>query len=29
MWDLFFIGLTIVVFAALWLLVTGVERVER
>ena len=29
MWDLFFIGLTIVVFAALWLLLKGVERFER
>ena len=28
-WDLFYIGLTIVVFAALWLLVKGVERFER
>jgi hypothetical protein len=28
-WDLFFIGLTIVVFAVLWLLVKGVERFER
>jgi len=28
-WDLFFIGLTIVVFAALWLLLKGVERFER
>jgi len=27
--DLVFIGLTIVVFAALWLLVKGVERFER
>ena len=27
--DLLFIGLTIVVFAALWLLVKGVERFER
>jgi hypothetical protein len=27
--DLVFIGLTIVVFAALWLLVRGVERFER
>jgi hypothetical protein len=27
--DLVYIGLTIVVFAALWLLVKGVERVER
>ncbi len=29
MWDLFYIGLTIVVFGALWLLVKGVERFER
>ena len=27
--DWFYIGLTIVVFAALWLLVKGVERFER
>jgi hypothetical protein len=27
--DLAFIGLTIAVFAALWLLVRGVERFER
>lgn len=27
--DLIFIALTIAVFAALWLLVKGVERVER
>jgi hypothetical protein len=27
--DLLYIGITIVVFAALWLLVKGVERVER
>ena len=27
--DLVYIGLTIVVFAALWLLVRGVERFER
>jgi hypothetical protein len=27
--DLLFIGLTIVVFAVLWLLVKGVERFER
>ncbi len=27
--DLVYTGLTIVVFAALWLLVKGVERVER
>ncbi len=29
MWDLLYVGLTIVVFAALWLLVKGVERFER
>ncbi len=29
MQDLLFIGLTIVVFAVLWLLVKGVERFER
>ncbi len=28
-WDLLYVGLTIVVFAALWLLVKGVERFER
>jgi hypothetical protein len=27
--DWFYIGLTIVIFAALWLLVKGVERFER
>jgi hypothetical protein len=27
--DLLYIGITIVVFAALWLLVKGVERLER
>ena len=27
--DWFYIGLTIVVFAVLWLLVKGVERFER
>lgn len=27
--DLLYIGLTIAVFAALWLLVKGVERIER
>lgn len=27
--DLIYIGLTVVIFAALWLLVKGVERVER
>ena len=29
MQDLVYIGLVIVVFAALWLLVKGVERFER
>ncbi len=29
MLDLLYIGITIVVFAALWLLVKGVERLER
>ncbi len=29
MLDLVYIGLTIVVFAALWLLIKGVERFER
>ncbi len=29
MLDLVYVGLTIVVFASLWLLVKGVERVER
>ena len=29
MLDLVYIGLTIVVFAVLWLLVKGVERFER
>jgi hypothetical protein len=28
-WDLFYIGLTIVVFGVLWLIVKGVERFER
>jgi hypothetical protein len=27
--DLIYVGLTIVVFAALWLLIKGVERFER
>jgi hypothetical protein len=27
--DLLYVGLTIVIFAALWPLVKGVERVER
>ena len=29
MQDLLYIGLTIVAFAALWLLIKGVERFER
>ena len=29
MWDLFYIGLTIVVFGVLWLVLKGVERFER
>ena len=29
MLDLVYIGLTVVVFAALWLLIKGVERFER
>ena len=29
MWDLFYIGLTIVVFGVLWLIVKGVERFEH
>ncbi len=29
MLDLLYIGITIIVFAALWLLVKGVERLER
>ena len=29
MYDLLYIGLTIVVFGVLWLLVKGVERFER
>jgi hypothetical protein len=29
MWDLFYIGLTIVVFGVLWLIVRGVEHFER
>jgi hypothetical protein len=28
-WDLFFVGLTIVVFAALFLIVKGIESFER
>jgi hypothetical protein len=27
-WDLFYIGLTIVVFGVLWLIVKGVERFD-
>jgi hypothetical protein len=29
MWDLFYIGLTIVVFGVLWLIVKGIETFER
>ena len=29
MWDLFYVGLTIVVFAALWLILKGIETFER
>jgi hypothetical protein len=29
MWDLFYIGLTIVVFGVLWLILKGVERFEH
>jgi hypothetical protein len=29
MWDLFYIGLTIVAFGVLWLVVKGVENFER
>ena len=29
MWDLFFVGLTIVVFTVLILILKGVERFER
>ena len=29
MWDLFYIGPTIVVFGVLWLILKGVERFER
>jgi hypothetical protein len=29
MWDLFYIGLSLVVFGVLWLIVKGVERFER
>lgn len=29
MWDLFFVGLTIVVFAVLILIVKGIETFER
>jgi hypothetical protein len=27
-WDLFYIGLTVVVFGLLWLIVKGVERFD-
>jgi hypothetical protein len=29
MWDLLYVGITVVVFAVLFLLVKGVERIER
>jgi hypothetical protein len=29
MWDLFYIGLTLVVFGVLFLILKGVERFER
>jgi hypothetical protein len=29
MWDLFYIGLTLVVFGVLFLILKGVERLER
>ena len=29
MWDLFYVGLTIVVFAALFLILKGIETFER
>lgn len=29
MWDLFYVGLTIAVFAVLFLILKGVERFER
>ncbi len=29
MWDLFFVGLTIVVFAVLFLILKGIENFER
>ncbi len=29
MWDLLYVGLTLVVFAALTLIIKGVERLER
>jgi hypothetical protein len=28
-WDLFYVGLTILVFAALWLILKGIETFER
>jgi hypothetical protein len=27
-WDLFYVGLTIIVFGVLWLIVSGVERFD-
>ena len=29
MWDLFYVGLTLVVFGVLYLILKGVERFER
>jgi hypothetical protein len=29
MWDLFYIGLTLIVFGVLFLILKGVERLER
>ena len=29
MWDLFYVGLTIVAFGVLWLILKGVERFVR
>jgi hypothetical protein len=29
MWDLLYVGITVVVFALFFLLVKGVERIER